>query len=77
MCLTSNQRAYTESVNGFIIGGDYKHYEFWAEEGKVYPGQHTGCIVKDEFDNDKEAIAWFKEKYPKCFALGVEIRCYD
>lgn len=62
-----------EEVNGIIIGGDGYTYEFWTLNEEF--GDHR--IARDHFENDIEAMKWFKEKYPDWYAKGVEMRVYD
>ena len=60
--------AWTETVRGTIIGGDYTRYEFHCSGGAVKSG---------EFDNDQQAIEWFKTTYPQLYAAGAEMRVFD
>lgn len=61
---------FEETVRGTIIGEITWPYEFWTVDG-----QHL--IAKRGFENDREAIAWFKTNHPKEFAQGADMRCFD
>ena len=58
-----------------IIGGEddlrQKRYGFFRDGEPL----HTEWPIY--FDNDQEAIQWFKEHYPAEFAQGAEMRVYD
>ena len=66
-----------EEVNGFIVGGMTNTYQFWHDvrlgDGSVINEPITG---KREFENDAEAIEWFRQKYPAEYAAGAEMRVY-
>ena len=64
---------YTDDVNGVVIGDITFPYEFWTIHEPF--GQHR--IDRNFFQNDEEAIAWFKEKYPDYFKQGIEMRVYE
>jgi hypothetical protein len=61
---------YEEEVNGIVIGAYCWPYEFWSKDG-----QHR--IAHNGFENDEQAIAWFKENFPAEFSAGVEMRVFD
>ena len=72
---------FAESVNGIIIGGDARPYEFWIDEPRP-EYQHKRGIPKRRvaakwFLNDEDAIEWFRENYPSEFKHGVEMRVWD
>ena len=69
----------TESVNGFIIGGDERPYEFWIDEPRREYVDKNGKrkVAAKWFLNDDEAVAWFKANYPAEFAHGVEMRVWE
>ena len=63
-----------EEIRGVIIGGEPSaayRYEFWT---KAAPAP---MIARAWFDNDAEAVAWFKAQHPESFARGVEMRVWD
>jgi len=62
------QSPFDEDVRGFIIGEVTFPYEFWQGKERICRGS---------FENDEEAIAWFKENYPKEFKQGAEMRVFD
>ena len=72
---------FDESVNGTVIGAITWPYEFWIEEPREEYQTKRGTpgrrVDKGLFTNDDQAIAWFKENYPKEFKYGVEMRCFD
>ncbi|MHC1733424.1 MAG: hypothetical protein AB9888_15505 [Bacteroidales bacterium] len=57
----NNPYKFTDEVSGTIIGQVTFPYEFWTKNEPY--GNHV--IDKGIFENDEEAIAWFKEKYPE------------
>jgi len=68
-----------DETDGIIIGGDWRPYEFWIDEPRKEYQTRNGKrrVAKGEFDNDEQAIAWFKENYPAEFKQGVEMRVWD
>jgi hypothetical protein len=61
---------YTDDVNGCVIGAVTFPYEFWTLDGKRR-------IDRGFFENDSEAEAWIKEKYPAEYKQGIDMRCFD
>ena len=63
--------AYTDDVRGVVIGevSTDKHYVFYDNEGQA--------IATKDFQNDQEAVAWFKDAYPSRFAAGAEMRVWE
>ena len=59
-----------EEVNGIIIGDVTVPYQFWTMDG-------SECIDRSYFRDDDTAIAWFKERYPDWYAVGIDMRVYD
>ena len=72
---------FDESVNGTVIGAITWPYEFWINEPCEWLRTKREVplrrVAKGHFTNDDQAIAWFKENYPKEFKYGVEMRCFD
>lgn len=66
---------YTDDVNGTVIGGFSHPYEFWIDE--PYPLCCKRKVASNWFEDDEEAIAWFKENYPDEYKRGVEMRVWD
>lgn len=68
-----------ESVDGIIIGQMLVPYEFWIDEPRLEYVTRRGKrrIAKNCFENDEEAVAWFKENYPVEYKRGVEMRVWD
>lgn len=66
-----------EVVRGIIIGEMTWPYEFWTEPGKRTSDPLPHLIAKRHFENDREAVAWFKEHYPAEYKQGAEMRCFD
>jgi hypothetical protein len=70
-----------ESVNGIVIGAVTFPYEFWIDEPRREYQHKTGVptrrVDKGFFENDEQAIAWFKENYPAEFKHGVEMRVFE
>jgi uncharacterized protein YeaO (DUF488 family) len=64
-------QAGTDVVNGIVIGDVNSPYEFWTE------GKTPARIASNWFKNDEEAIAWFKENYPREFKQGCEMRVFE
>jgi len=62
-----------EDVNGTIIGAVTWPYEFWTT-GEEHGNWRIDC---NYFENDEDAVAWFKEKYPDWFKRGVEMRVFE
>ena len=79
-----SNKYFDDDVNGIIIGEITFPYEFWIYE-KLHPHlpEHKAYYVNRRvdtmsFSNDKDAIEWFKERYPAEYATGkVEMRCFD
>jgi hypothetical protein len=67
---------FDEDVNGTIIGPVTFPYEFWETEPKWYCTKPCR-IARRSFENDEQAIAWFKENYPADFKEGAEMRVFD
>lgn len=67
--------AYTEEVNGVIIGGNYNTYEFWPHQKDAHLAESLP-IAKATFDDDEQAIEWFHQQQPEWFARGVEMRVF-
>jgi len=67
-----------EEVNGVIIGGMTNTYRFWHKV-EIAPGYVIDEPIggKREFENDAEAIEWFRQKYPAEYAAGAEMRVYE
>ena len=68
-----------EVVNATIIG-DFAGwpYQFWTTKVGPYPL----CLPVHKFAekwflNDDDAEQWVKEHYPKHYAEGIEMRCFD
>lgn len=61
---------WAEVVNGIVVGRFTWPYEFWTRDGKT---RIAGC----SFENDEQAVTWFRENYPAQFAAGVEMRVFD
>lgn len=70
---------FTEVVSGTIIGRYTYPYEFWINEDRWEYVDKDGKrrVAKGNFENDTQAIAWFKENYPTEFKKGVEMRVWD
>jgi hypothetical protein len=66
----------TEEVNGTIIGAVTFPYSFHRTV-TIAEYTYTEQIARNFFQNDEEAVTWFKANYPKHFAAGVEMRCYQ
>lgn len=66
-----------ETVRGIIIGQMTWRYEFWTVPPEFNSDLFPELVARHEFENDREAIAWFKKNYPDHYAKGVEMRCYD
>lgn len=62
-----------EEVRGTIVGRYTRPYQFWTKDEPN--GQR--CIARGHFENDDEAVAWFKESHPDWFKRGVEMRVYQ
>ena len=62
----------TEIVRGTIIGEvtTKKVYAFFTHKGEPITGTRW-------FENDEEAIAWFKEHWPSRYKTGAEMRVWD
>lgn len=60
-------------VRGIVIG------EVTADHYYTFHDRTTGEYVcgGSWFATDAQAIAWFKEHYPRAFAAGVEMRCHN
>ena len=61
---------FEETVRGIIIGQITWPYEFWTTDG-----QHL--IAKRHFENDREAVAWFKKHHGADYPQGADMRCFD
>jgi len=64
----------TEFVRGIIIGDITFPYEFWTEPDE---DGYQHLVAKRGFANDDEAIAWVQAKYPKEYAVGLEMRVFE
>jgi hypothetical protein len=64
---------YEESVRGIIIGEMKYPYEFWTLDDPSARIHHGSLF----FENDAQAIEWFKTNYPGHFAAGAEMRVFD
>ena len=53
-----------------MIGGTGKTYEFWSKDGQRK-------IAVGWFDNDADAVSWFKLDYPSVFAFGAEMKVFE
>lgn len=65
-----------EEVNGTVIGGFTRPYQFWTAK----PDQVTGKrrkLGEGHFEDDAEAEGWIKQRYPAEYARGIEMRCFD
>ena len=76
------QEAYPrgmEVVDATIIGGgDYDYYEFHTTEDSKFLGcKAPHRLGNGHFAGDDEAEQYARETWPKTFAIGMEIRCYD
>lgn len=67
---------YEETVRGTIIGAMTWRYEFWTEPSK-WISDKPERIARGNFENDREAEAWFKKHHSEHYAKGVEMRCFD
>lgn len=70
-----------EEVTGTIIGPIMRPYQFFSlpAHALLY-GMDKGKVTRiaaGHFENDEQAAAWFKEKYPVEFKRGVEMRVFD
>ena len=68
-----------EDVNGIVIGDFLVPYEFWIDEPRPgYQHRHgKRCVAKKWFENDEQAVEWFKENYPDEYKHGAEMRVWD
>ena len=73
----SQQWGYDET-EGVIIGGWFVTYEFWRKH-PVFGWNEL--IAKHYFENDDEALEWFKENYPVEWGERknhpIEMRVFD
>ena len=62
-----------ETVNGTIIGDTAPHYryKFYTDDGALI---HYDWV---HFDDDAQAVEWFKAEYPEHFKRGVEMRRWN
>lgn len=67
--------AYTDKVNGVVIGGDFDRYEFWPYQKDAHLAESLP-LAKNYFDNDESAVEWFRQEKPEWFARGVEMRVF-
>lgn len=70
---------FTESVNGIVIGAMLVPYEFWIDEPRREYVTRNGKrrVARGGFENDQQAVEWFKENYPDEYKQGVEMRVWD
>lgn len=62
-------------TRGEIIGEITRPYQFWTNPTEFQPAR---CLAKGWFENDEQAIAFIKEKFPEMFPTpGCEMRRYD
>ena len=57
-----------DDVNGIVVGAMTTKYEFWKD---------GNFIARNHFENQEEAVNWFKNRYPVSFESGVEMRIFD
>ncbi len=59
-----------DDVRGVVIGkvDTKKHYTFYDNNSKMFDSGN--------FENDKDAEFYVKEKYPNNYKNGVEMRCF-
>jgi len=77
--MTQIRTYWDDDVDGIIIGQMLVPYEFWIDEPRPGYADKNGKrrVAKSSFENDEQAVAWFKENYPAEFKQGVEMRCWD
>ena len=70
---------WDDDVDGIVIGQMLVPYEFWIDEPRPEYVDRNGKrrVAKMSFENDEQAIAWFKKSYPAEFMHGVEMRVWD
>jgi hypothetical protein len=72
---------YTDDVNGIIIGEVQFPYEFWIDEPRPEYQDKRGIpkrrVTAKWFENDEQAVGWFKAHYPAEYKHGVEMRVWD
>jgi hypothetical protein len=68
-----------EEVDGVIIGPITFPYEFWIDEPRPEYADRNGKrrVTKGNFENDEQAVEWFKTNYPDEYKYGVEMRVWD
>ena len=68
-----------EEVSGIVIGPVTFPYEFWIEEPRPEYVDRNGKrrVAKGNFENDEQAVEWFKANYPDEYEQGVEMRVWD
>jgi hypothetical protein len=68
-----------EEVNGIIIGGNTNTYQFWHKVRRLSDNAviDEPITSKQQFDNDDQAITWFRANYPTEYAAGAEMRVYE
>jgi len=72
---------WAEEVNGTVIGAFTTPYEFWADEPRQEYQTKRGTpkrrVCAGHFENDDQAIAFVKERFPYDFKRGLEMRVFD
>ena len=67
---------WTDDVSGIVIGEQLRPYHFYTLPKQSLDGS-ISVIAKNWFENDAQAIEWFRNKYPDQYKAGAEMRCYD
>ena len=54
-------------------------YEFWIDEPRPeYADRNRKRrVARGNFENDEQAVEWFKANYPDEYKHGVEMRVWD
>ena len=79
--MTTIKSYWDDDVDGIVIGQVTFPYEFWIDEPRPeYQDKHgvpNRKVAQGFFENDEQAVEWFKREYPAEFKHGVEMRCFD
>ena len=72
-------QGFEEEVNGVIIGPITFPYEFWIDKPRpeYVDRNRKRRVAKGNFENDEQAVEWFKANYPDEYKHGVEMRVWD
>ncbi len=72
-------QGFEEEVSGGVIGPIAFPHEFWIDEPRPEYADRAGKrrVAKGNFENDEQAVEWFKMNYPDEYKHGVEMRIWD